>query len=261
MANEGRGDLQFDRAEFAAAQPTETRCAACGQAIWDTYYEIGGQIACERCKTDAELKRSEGSGPGRFVRATLYGTGAGVVGAGIWYAVRAVTDYEVGLIAILVGLMVGGAVKKGSGGRGGWLYQSLAIFLTYASIVSTYIPIILKIATDQKPAAQSAPASGSAPAKADPAVAPAATPPLGAPAAPVAAEPQNVSFVRFLMGVGALFALALALPFLMGFQNIMGLVIIGIGLYEAWKINKRVVVEITGPYRVGAAPPPRAAGV
>ncbi len=259
MANEGRGDLQFERAEYAAAKPAETRCAACGQAIWDTYYEIGGEVACERCKTDAELKGSEESGTGRFVRAAIYGAGAGVAGAGIWYAVRAITGYEVGLIAILVGVIVGGAVKKGSGGRGGWLYQSLAIFLTYASIVSTYIPIIIKIATDQKPAAESTPAAAAA-AKPDAADTPAATTPLTAPAAPRAAEPQNISLVGFLTGVAALFALAFALPFLMGFQNIIGLFIIGIGLYEAWKINKRVVLEITGPYRVGAAPPPQAAG-
>jgi hypothetical protein len=32
----------------------------------------------------------------------------------------------------------------------------------------------------------------------------------------------------------------------------MGLFIIGIGLYEAWKLNKRVDVEITGPHKVEA---------
>ena len=253
MANEDKGQLQFDRAEYASAKPAETRCAACGQAIWDSYYEIGGQVACERCKTEVEMKRSEGSGPGRFLRATVYGIGAGAVGAGIWYAVRAITDYEVGLIAIVVGLMVGGAVKKGSGGRGGPLYQALAVFLTYASIVSTYIPIIIKIAADHKASAPAKPVPSPAPAGA-PATAP-------APVAPAAAEVKPISVVRLLVGVAALFAIAFSLPFLMGFQNIIGLFIIGIGLYEAWKINRRVTLEITGPYRVGAAPPPAAAGV
>jgi hypothetical protein len=48
--------------------------------------------------------------------------------------------------------------------------------------------------------------------------------------------------------------LALALPFLAGFKNIFGLVIIAIGLYEAWKINKRVKLDVTGPYHVAFRP-------
>jgi hypothetical protein len=32
----------------------------------------------------------------------------------------------------------------------------------------------------------------------------------------------------------------------------MGLFIIAIGVYEAWKINRRLPLTITGPYRVGA---------
>jgi hypothetical protein len=35
----------------------------------------------------------------------------------------------------------------------------------------------------------------------------------------------------------------------------MGLIIIGIGLYEAWALNRRTPVEISGPYQLGAAKP------
>ena len=48
-----------------------------------------------------------------------------------------------------------------------------------------------------------------------------------------------------------LFGLMLALPFLSGIENIIGIVIIAIGVYEAWKINKRPA--ITGPHAVGAS--------
>jgi hypothetical protein len=33
----------------------------------------------------------------------------------------------------------------------------------------------------------------------------------------------------------------------------MGIVIIGIALYAAWKMNKKAPLVITGPHRVGAA--------
>ena len=47
--------------------------------------------------------------------------------------------------------------------------------------------------------------------------------------------------------------LACAAPFLAGVQNVIGIVIIGIGLYEAWKLNRRVPFEITGPHPVATA--------
>jgi hypothetical protein len=55
------------------------------------------------------------------------------------------------------------------------------------------------------------------------------------------------------IGIACVAALALAAPFLLGLENIIGLVIIGIGLFEAWKINKKVPLTISGPFRIAAA--------
>ena len=139
---------------------------------------------------------------------------AAAVGAGIYYAVRALTGYEFGLIAIVVGFLVGGAVRMGSGHRGGVPYQLLAMFLTYASIVSTFIPDILEMLR-REGRARSAPS------------------PL----------------VAVLMMV-AVVGIAFAAPFLMGFENIIGVIIIAIGLYEAWKINRKADRTVTGPFRI-----------
>jgi hypothetical protein len=54
--------------------------------------------------------------------------------------------------------------------------------------------------------------------------------------------------------LGPVLGLALAAPFLGGTSNIMGILIIGIGIYEAWKINRRV--PLSGPFRFGPAMPP-----
>ena len=51
------------------------------------------------------------------------------------------TDSEWGLVGIALGLFVGFAVRKGSGGRGGWRYQALAMALTYLSITASHVPI------------------------------------------------------------------------------------------------------------------------
>ena len=44
------------------------------------------------------------------------------------------------------------------------------------------------------------------------------------------------------------FAVALAAPFLAGAHNLIGLLIIGFALWEAWKFNRRRALPITGPY-------------
>jgi hypothetical protein len=82
---------------------------------------------------------------------------------------------------------------------------------------------------------------------------------------PDAAAPQRVSAaqdggapvsapVAMAVAVVVIFAIACAAPFLAGFQNIMGIIIIGIGLYEAWKLNRRATLTISGPHVLAAAP-------
>jgi hypothetical protein len=58
-----------------------------------------------------------------------------------------------------------------------------------------------------------------------------------------------------LVGVGALIVLAAMIPIFAGFSNIIGLIIIGIAVFEAWKLNRRVALTITGPFRVAGRAP------
>ena len=45
-----------------------------------------------------------------------------------------------------------------------------------------------------------------------------------------------------------------ALPFLQGIQNVVGILILSFGLYEAWKLNRHVELVITGPHAIAAVP-------
>ena len=234
--------LQFDKAEFAEDVPTGARCGYCQGALTDTYYEVGAKAACPRCKDLIAAQGTQGTGFGRFARATFFGTLAGAVGAGLWYAVRAISNLEIGLIAVLVGYMVGMAVRAGSRGRGGPLYQVLAVFITYSAIVSTYVPLIL--GEVMKGAKQNAAArKADAPAEAE-----------GAPDA-VKLTPGKalVAVTVFVLFVGAF---AYAAPFLGGFENLIGLLIIGFGVWEAWKINRRIRPEIAGPFSTSSPSAP-----
>jgi hypothetical protein len=120
-------DLQFDTAEPAgasmAAGPSQN-CAICSQPIVSTYYALGDGMLCPACHETA-IAPAGGSRIGRLVKASLFGLGAGLVGTILWFVIRRVTNYEIGLVAIVVGVMVGSAVRKGSAGVGGRGYQVL----------------------------------------------------------------------------------------------------------------------------------------
>jgi hypothetical protein len=199
--------LRFDEPAAGAGAPV---CGRCQAAIADAYYEVNGHVVCAGCKTALE-QSATGSGASRMLRATAFGLGGAIVGAGVYYAILAVTGYEIGLVAIAVGWLVGRGVQKGSDGTGGWAYQALAVGLTYLAIVSTYVPFIVNAMT--------------------------------------ADEAQA--------GVVALLALAAAAPFLAGFENVLGILIIGFALYQAWQMNRRVPMTINGPYAVGRGGPVR----
>jgi hypothetical protein len=236
--------LQFDRAEFTTTPASSVTCASCNQSIIQSYYEAGGKTICSSCR-EAMASASESGGMVRFLRAFAVGLGAAIVGSIVWWGVRKLTGYEIGLISIGIGIGVGRAVRWGGRNRGGWKYQLLAVLLTYASVAGNYMPDVITEMVKEIDATKAAASVKNTPAS--PATAGKTTPAK----ANTAEEP--VGFGAFLLGVGGIFLIAAAAPFLAGAGNIIGLLIIGFGLWEAWKTNRRVDLVINGPYSVAPA--------
>lgn len=255
--------LQFEHAEFDQAPP-QLKCSRCERPLLQSYYQINGDIACEACALTTDASSDQGSGLGRAVRATGAGFAAAVLGALLYYAVAALTGYEFGLIAVVVGFAVGSAVRWGARGRGGWRYQTLAIVLTYLAIVSTYVPYVFaasaEIEAEEAAAAAGNPADddgddGDHAAAAEKAAAAGVTGAAANASRPDGtAQPLTGGQAAFALGV--LILILCAAPFLAGFQNIIGLVIIGFGLFEAWKLNRREELVMTGPHPIAAPPAP-----
>jgi len=249
-------DLQFDKAEAgdsqssgAGAGPT---CARCRQPIASSYFALGDQLLCPACR-EVAIAPLSGSRSGRLVKATMLGVVAGLVGAVIWFAIRRIAQVEIGLVAILVGFLVGKAVHRGSGGRGGRGYQVLAVVITYCSICANYMPDVIEGFIKGVRERQAANAKAS-PGPAEKAPGEAADPVAGAPAAPAEEPTAGKAIVALAMLVGLVFAVSLAAPFLGGASNVIGLLIIGFALWEAWKFNARRQLPITGPYQMGSSP-------
>ena len=265
----GDRPLQFD-----AAEPTGTNeplaCTSCGARIRGSYHEANGAVVCSGCRQSIERRLRGGSSAGRFARALAMGAGAAILGAAVYFGIALVSGYELALIAIVVGWLVGRAVNAGSRGRGGWRYQTLAIALTYSAIVVTYMPAAMERSTgidfsamsDSLAADSLAAESLAAESLADDPGAETTAPALLAIATPddsasAAGAPDGATLVpagvAVAFGVAFMFVLAWAEPFLQGPANLMGLVIIAIGLYQAWLQNKAVEMTITGPYTIGAS--------
>jgi hypothetical protein len=231
------GDLQFDRVELGANE-TPRACAACKTPIHLEYYEVLGNVVCPSCARD--LDGSSGSAP--LVRGLLYGGGAALVSMILWYAIIELTDREWGIIAIAVGFFVGWAVRKGSRVGGGWRFQTLAMMLTYLAITVSHVPFLvegLRQAEEERVAASARPTAPSAPPEID----------HGTSGSTEAPSAGDLAFAWTLV-----LLLAFISPFLAGTSGILGLVIIAVALYEAWKLNKRI--PVTGPFRLAAAPAP-----
>jgi hypothetical protein len=193
-------ELQFERAEFDG--PAVSVCGLCGQPLRGSYFQAGGRVLCAEC---AERVRQHahgvGADPVNSLRAFLFGIGAAAAGGAIYGAIMAYSGYQVGLISIAVGIMVGKAVRFGSGGRGGVTYQWMAAALTYAAISGAYV-------FDRYHSLSS----------------------------PTSDDLTDLIFAAY------------RLPFAQGLGNILGIAIIGFGVWQAWQINRGAKLEVTGPH-------------
>ena len=232
-------DLQFQRAEPVAPEPSpddpSPRCVVCKRPTGDTYFHAQGLVVCPGC---AEQIRTGQQAPPAvsLMRAALYGGGAALAGCLLYALVAIVLHAEIGLIAILVGYMVGKAIRHAGQGRGGRPQQILAVILTYFAITTSYIPVFIYNAVkNPRPAI-----TQQQPGQASP--------------APAVAEKGPTSF-----GSAVVFLLLLAAvaPFLTlgssGISGLIGLFIIFIGLQRAWKLTGRSEILIMGPYTVEGA--------
>ena len=245
--------LQFDEAEFSAEPPAAKMptCASCQQPIPDAYFEVAGKVVCGDCRERIEAAYRSGSGLVRFMKASVFGLGAAFAGGLIYYITVRVTGLNIGLIAILVGIIVGQAVRSGSGNRGGLAYQFLAVFLTYSAIVAMNAPLVIEELMKVDPAELEA-ADPAPPMKdAGKAVAPAKA---AAPAAPAQAPPQAaepVGPLAILAFLGGLIVFFYKVPFYEVMSAPISGVIYAFGLWQAWRLTMPGQFVINGPFKVG----------
>jgi hypothetical protein len=256
--------LQFDRALSANAPSSAgVTCANCKAAITTEYFHVGGHTVCARCRNVIEASVATPRGVGPLLKAGGFGIGAAIAGAIVYYGVIAITNFEIGIVAILIGYMVGYMVRKGAGGRGGRRFQILALVLTYWAVGLAYSPIVMKGMFDKEAKKVATASADSVRAqRGDRLATPAAsdsglTSDTASGVVKSKARPKMTGRI-FLLGLGAILFLTFTLPVLVVLgslpSGLISALIIGIGLRQAWHMTATPRLNISGPYKVGAGP-------
>ena len=96
----------------------------------------------------AEAVQSTASAPagpagfGNLLGGFLGGTVAALVASGVWYAVVTLSQYQVGIVAIAVGWLVGMGVVYGAGHRGSFALIPISVILTLIALVTSEYLIV-----------------------------------------------------------------------------------------------------------------------
>ena len=229
--------LQFQKAEYADPR---RKCVMCATVIEHSYFQLSGQTICPACaeRAGARLSRPANS---TVMRGLLYGAGAALACSICYAIITMATGMELAIAAIAVGYLIGRAVRIGSNGLGGRRCQIIAVVLTYLSITTAYIPLLIKGMREQVNT-QAGATAGAGKSQQE---------------TPKQPEPQTKEVAKvpsaagLVLGVAVLLGIALISPFLglmEGVGGILGLAIISFGLLQAWRQTARPPHVLAGPF-------------
>ena len=199
--------LQFEKVAWADTRP---KCGACGAALEGTYYQFAGHNICVGCGEQVRAGQQKPS-MAAVLRGALYGLGAAVAGAAGYALFLVLTNIEFALITVGIGWLVGVAVRKGAGGLGGRRTQVIAVVLAYGAITMSSAPVLAR--EFQK-------------------------------------RPQGITGAGYVVVV--VVAVALVSPWMSLLSGeivspLLGLLILLVGLYQAWKMTARDGRLLVGP--------------
>jgi uncharacterized membrane protein len=228
-------------------------CKFCGTPVPGTYYRVDINLACTRCGKAVRHERNV-----VFVRALTFGVVAAIAGCAIYSTIAIVTGWNLSVISLLVGLMIGKGMMAGSHGSGERRYQVVAALLTYVAVSLATVPASLSYAVTQQVTAESEVRSVSqftTPQVADPSMTvpsrihPVKMNSIRIPSSLATQRPR----MRLAVAIGVLALSGLASPFVVLAHSLshglLMLLILMIGIRIAWKTSKgNRMPRLYGPF-------------
>lgn len=202
-------DIQFEKAEYSGPSPVGN-CANCGKPIENTYWHANGMNVCADC-ADLLSKTQQSPSKRLLTKGALYALGAAICCSFVYAAIVIITNYDLALIAIAVGWLVGRATRIGTGGIGGRAVQIIAVVATYISISGTlYFQAVWGLSKEGK-----------------------------------TIESIFGHLFMFVISMGKPY-----FELQEGFSGLIGLLILFFGLQQAWQMTRSAPITLEGPYNV-----------
>lgn len=230
----GQG-LSFERAAYTTQAAGGPPCANCAGALGEHYWQWLAKPFCAVCRDRMMELFAASQSKRAFGRAVLLG-GLTAIGCGIAYAFFANWKGQWALLTIGIAYLIAKVMRHASGGIGGRKYQVLAVALTYLASAMGYAPAVYK--GFQSSIHEYRPASASTTPKEMP------------------LEDSNARVTAVFLA--AVMATTLVAPLLFAPSSPIGLLIVGFGLWEAWKLSRGLPLTLDGPYRAAPATGPPA---
>ena len=209
------GGLSFERAEFEQQQQPTLACGYCKKPLTVQYWQIAKRPACADCHGIVERELVASKSPKRFLGAVQWGALAAVAGCLGWIVVEKITA---------------AMSNDGTASEIGFVAIGVGYLVGKA---------VRKGAAGQGGSRYQALA--------------------------VFLTYSAIAFARLfgsvspgslnLANIPSLVGFAYVLPLLNGARNIIGLFIIGIGLYEAWKLTRALPLTVLGPFPIETSSP------
>jgi hypothetical protein len=210
-------ELSFDRATYATGAGGAAACSGCKRPLDGQYWKWQRLVLCASCRDGLEKTLAATQSSKAFGKALVQGTGAALVCGAAYAVFVALSNIQFALATIGIAIVVAQVIRKASGGVSGRRFQILAVILTYCGSAMGYAPPIYNAIEGAL---------------------------KGQPFGPMAAW----YLIRF----------SFTAPFEeLKESNVLGLLVIGIGLWSAWRRTYPVPLTIEGPFRVALvdAPP------
>jgi hypothetical protein len=236
--------LRFDRAVYADEKRTVAPCSSCRGSLGAAYWKWQDHMVCARCR-DALERRFQTSQSGALFAKTLFLGGAAALGCGIGYALLvAVTKTQLALATIGIAVVIARVIRKASGGLGvSTRYRVAAVALTYLAATMGYLPWIWAAMQESSVSANASQTEAKH------------SSPDGAVAADSGSDrPATASPLELLHVLGWVLWTMLEMPFLEVTHAPFGALIVGFGLWQAWKLSRGPPLAIQGPFHLDAAP-------
>lgn len=241
----GSGPENGAKGEAKGASPRGPTCCRCSKVVTGQYYNGGGLVWCSDCTGRAKGALGGQVGFGVFIWATALGYLAAVFAGGLWAVITASTGYQLGIVAVVVGLMVGHAVRVGGCRRRGRVLQLLAVALTFLGL--SYSTVSFPLRGFREAAAFVEELLGR-------------EGPDEANRTPGGAGPEESVTVPGSLRRGApvsvrqVFTVLLHEPvqrYVLSLKaDAFSLLFLAIALWEAWKINRPVSLAFLGPFEI-----------